>query len=105
MNAYCLLITENEAKLHRDTTMPLNKMVTIINHLPVSQEQKLRNAISNIANEVALEKVICYGTRTRLGHTWSSFTAMLDSAMDTDYDLLFITTPEENTAVMRSWTL
>lgn len=70
-------------------------MVTLINHLPVSQEQKLRNAISNIANEVALEKVICYGTRTRLGHTWSSFSAMLDSSMDTDYDLLFITKPEE----------
>jgi HEPN domain-containing protein len=66
-------------------------MHTSFNHLSPSQEQKLRQAVSAIVTAFAPEKIICYGTRTWLTHTWSSFDPVLDSTMNTDYDLLIIT--------------
>jgi HEPN domain-containing protein len=68
-------------------------MLTSFNHLPPTQEQKLRQAVSAIATAIAPEKLICYGTRTWLTQTWSSFDPVLDSTMNTDYDLLIITKP------------
>lgn len=68
-------------------------MLTSINHLPSSQEKKFREAVYAIATAVAPEKIICYGTRTRLMHTWSVVDPVLNSTMKTDYDLLIITKP------------
>jgi HEPN domain-containing protein len=69
------------------------EMPTSINHLPSSQEQKFRESVYAIATAVAPEKIICYGTRTRLMHTWSIVDPVLNSTMNTDYDLLLITKP------------
>lgn len=68
-------------------------MLTSINHLPSCQEQKFREAVYAIATAVAPEKIICYGTRTRLMHTWSVVDPVLNSTMKTGYDLLIITKP------------
>lgn len=68
-------------------------MQTSFANLPLSQEQNLRQAITGIAAAIDPEKIICYGTRTSLEHTWSSFDPVLASKMDTDYDLLIITKP------------
>ncbi len=68
-------------------------MLTSFNHLPPSQEQALKQAISAIAISIAPEKIICYGTRTWLTHSWSVADPVLNSSMNTDYDLLIITKP------------
>jgi HEPN domain-containing protein len=68
-------------------------MHTSFNHLPPSQEQALKQAVSAIAAAIAPEKIICYGTRTWLTHTWSIVDPILHSTMNTDYDLLIITKP------------
>ncbi len=68
-------------------------MHTSFNHLPPSQEQALKQAVCAIATAVAPEKIICYGTRTRLRHTWSVIDPVLNSMMSTDYDILIITKP------------
>jgi HEPN domain-containing protein len=68
-------------------------MHTSFSHLPLSQEQKLRQSVSKIATAVAPEKIICYGTRTWLTHSWSIADPVLHSTMNTDYDLLIITKP------------
>jgi HEPN domain-containing protein len=68
-------------------------MHTSLDHLPPSQEQKLRQAVSQIASAIAPDKIICYGTRTWLTHSWSIADPVLHSTMNTDYDLLIITNP------------
>jgi HEPN domain-containing protein len=68
-------------------------MLTSFNHLPPSQVQALKQAISAIAISIAPEKIICYGTRTWLTHTWGIVDPVLNSVMNTDYDLLIITKP------------
>lgn len=68
-------------------------MNTSLHHLPPSQEQALKQAVSAIAAAIDPEKIICYGTRTWLTNTWSIVDPVLNSAMNTDYDLLIITKP------------
>lgn len=68
-------------------------MLTTFNHIPPSQEQKFRLAVCAIATAVTPEKIICYGTRTWLTHTWNIVDPVLNSTMNTDYDLLIITKP------------
>lgn len=68
-------------------------MHTSFNHLPPSQEQALKQLISAVVTAIAPEKIICYGTRTWRTHTWSIVDPVLNSVMNTDYDLLIITKP------------
>lgn len=68
-------------------------MNTSLHHLPPSQEQALKQAVSAIAAAIDPEKIICYGTRTWLTNTWSIVDPVLNSVMNTDYDLLIVTKP------------
>jgi HEPN domain-containing protein len=56
-------------------------------------QEGLAFIIANIVKAIDPEKVICYGTRTRLAQTWSCFSSSPASTTHTDHDLLIVTKP------------